>query len=634
LDETIYSTDFYFPERIVEIISIQDYREVPLAFVQIRPVQYNPKTRKLRCYSKIKYRVVFQNQDITKTIRSEQESFDVLRNVLSNPNMLMEFADKNPTEQLRSGTSKNYIIVTTDRFLPAVQEFAAWKIRMGYSCEIVSQASWISSQVKNAVHTRYNNWNPKPEYLLIVGDHENIPGEIYTHSIQGDYATDLYYVCMDGPTDYTADMARGRVSVNSLEQAYLVLRKIIDYEKTPVIDASFYQTGLNCGRFEDDDLSGYESSRFILTNEEVRDYLINKGKIVNRVYSADSDVYPKYYSENYGNGQPIPAELRKDISPFYPWSGGPTNIINEINAGKFYVLYRGHGNYNSWSRPNFNISNIPNLTNGDKLPVVFSIACQTGGYHLLACFAERLLRHPNGGVVGIVAASQVSSTGWNDTFAVGMFDAIWSDPGLIPQFGFTGNYPIVNSHSDIYKMGYVLNQGLLRMGQTTPWFPPDDYQNRIYHYFGDPSMEMYTASPATFTNPVISQSCTSVTVNTGGVPGCKIALTSSNDDGASYFEVISDVSSHTFTNVTVPCNITITKHNYIPYLSSSTPCNTPIVNFTNQIVTTNTTVTSCCDINIQNVKVQNGAKLTLDAAGEVIFNGDFEVDLGSELEIK
>ena len=59
------------------------------------------------------------------------------------------------------------------------------------------------------------------------------------------------------------------------------------------------------------------------------------------------------------------------------------------------------------------------------------------------------------------------------------------------------------------------------------------------------------------------------------------------------------------------------------------------VNFTNQIVTTNTTITNNCgNINVQNVKVQNGAKLILDAAGEVNIISDFDVDLGSEFEIK
>ena len=63
-------------------------------------------------------------------------------------------------------------------------------------------------------------------------------------------------------------------------------------------------------------------------------------------------------------------------------------------------------------------------------------------------------------------------------------------------------------------------------------------------------------------------------------------------------------------------------------------CPIPVVNFINKIVTTDTTVTSCGDINVQNVKVQNGAKLIFDAEGEVIIGSDFEVELGSEFEIK
>jgi hypothetical protein len=59
-----------------------------------------------------------------------------------------------------------------------------------------------------------------------------------------------------------------------------------------------------------------------------------------------------------------------------------------------------------------------------------------------------------------------------------------------------------------------------------------------------------------------------------------------------------------------------------------------LVNFTNQTVTTNTTVTSCGDINVQNVTVTNNAKLTLEAADETIISSGFEVQLGSQLEIK
>ena len=63
-------------------------------------------------------------------------------------------------------------------------------------------------------------------------------------------------------------------------------------------------------------------------------------------------------------------------------------------------------------------------------------------------------------------------------------------------------------------------------------------------------------------------------------------------------------------------------------------CTTPMVNFTNQTVTTNTTTASCGTINVQNVTVSNNAQLRLVAPGEVTINGPFEVQSGSQLEIK
>ena len=77
--------------------------------------------------------------------------------------------------------------------------------------------------------------------------------------------------------------------------------------------------------------------------------------------------------------------------------------------------------------------------------------------------------------------------------------------------------------------------------------------------------------------------------------------------------------------------------------------------FENEIVTTNTIITSCEDLYVQNVIVQNGATLTLralgdiniqnvnvinnsklilDAGGDVNIISDFDVELGSELEIR
>ena len=63
-----------------------------------------------------------------------------------------------------------------------------------------------------------------------------------------------------------------------------------------------------------------------------------------------------------------------------------------------------------------------------------------------------------------------------------------------------------------------------------------------------------------------------------------------------------------------------------------TACNP--INFTNQSVSTDNTIINCNNINVKNVKIKDGATLILDADGDVTIESDFEVELGSELEIK
>jgi len=70
---------------------------------------------------------------------------------------------------------------------------------------------------------------------LIIGDHTGsyaVPGEIHQDPSNGDnFATDLYFACMDGNGDWHPDMAHGRISVSSALEAGIIVDKIIAYEK-------------------------------------------------------------------------------------------------------------------------------------------------------------------------------------------------------------------------------------------------------------------------------------------------------------------------------------------------------------------------------------------------------------------
>ena len=531
IDRDFYKTNALYPSEPVTIKGIIKIRGLRYAMVQISPIQYNPSTGQIFMHENLNFELRFSGANrFIDCSQHSKHALSVLSNFPINGQSIKKEEQKyfiNNALPLTTGNSKNYIIITHANFLAAADSLAKWKRQMGYTVEVVSQSSWTTAQVRNAVHSRYANWTPKPDYMVIIGDHQFVPAEMFTTPSYNDpFGSDLYYVCMDGTGDYVPDMAKGRISANSTADALLQVSKMINYERNPISDTSFYQNGLNCAQYQDDNTDGYADRRFAHTSEDVRNYTMSQGYNVQRIYYASSSVTPMHFNNGYySNGQSIPAVLKK--SNGFLWNGNSTNIKNAINAGKFYVFHRDHGyaGGGGWAHPYFVNSKINLLTNGDKLPVVFSINCHTGEFTLNSCFAETFMRKSNGGSVGVIAASYYSYSGYNDGLSIGMIDAIWSNPGLVPVFGSGGiSNPNVTAHSDIVTMGDVVNHGLIREIQT--WGGSNTsirYTHELFHYFGDPAMRIWTESPQTITatfNTTISCSDTA------------LAITNCNDSNA------------------------------------------------------------------------------------------------------
>ncbi len=516
IDSIQYSTDEFFPESIVECVNTGLIRGVKIATIQIRPIQYNPVTKKIRVYENIEYKIVFSGSQIDFDEYNRKNSANFHGNntkTFLNSNIIPKGNTHELTKQ--SGGSYNIILLTVDSLQQAADSLAQWKRQMGYTVEILSNSSWTAAQIKDSVTYRYNTWAVHPDYLILLGDAPMVPSNVITVSTNYFY-TDLYYVTMDGPTDYYADMASGRISVKNLSQALMVVQKIINYERNPTTTASFYSKSMNAAYFQDgtnyaNTFDGYADRRFLHTSEEAKAYLNSKGYTVERIYDAFANRNPTYYNNGYySDGQAIPSDLLR--SNGFTWSGTATDINAAINDGRFLVLHRDHGYTNGygWEHPYYlnyeangvvsNGNHINQLTNGDKLPVLLSINCNTGQFSMPECFAENFIRKENGGAVGVIADSYTSYSGYNDAVAIGIYDAIWSNPGLIPNFGSGGfASPNVNTHSDIFSMGDVLNQAMLRMTQTWAGTASIKRQMEIFHYFGDPSMKIWTSNPTTIT---------------------------------------------------------------------------------------------------------------------------------------
>lgn len=498
IDNQLYSTDEFYPKSPVYVNSETMLRGNKIVSIAVAPIQFNPVTSTLNVFKNVKYKVTYQSGKTFEELKYENNEhyLDMYRNISINKQQIPKKSEINT----KNNQSTDYIIITDANYKSAADTLAKWKRMLGYSVDIISDNSWTSSMVKDSIHNIYNGNTVKPDYFVILGDHEDVPAEIHQAPDGDNFGTDLYYACMDGSGDYVPDMAHGRLAVSNSTEAMNVVQKIVNYERNPVTDTGFYNKASNCSYYQGYESNGdtYTSRRFIHTSEEIYSYLDTKGYSIDRIYETDQGISPQYYQNGYySDGQQIPSDLL--MSNGFQWDGNSSDISSAINNGRFYVFHRDHGYTGSygWAHPQFLRYHVGNLSNGNKTPVVFSINCHTGNFLESKSFAETFLRHSNGGAVGVVAPSYYSYSGPNDGLATGLIDAIWSNPGLLSDFGSGGiSNPSLSAHNDIYTMGDVVNQGLIRMTETWPGYgEQSQYTHELYHYFGDPAMRIFTQKP-------------------------------------------------------------------------------------------------------------------------------------------
>lgn len=562
------------------------YRGREICNVVVNPVQYDAAANKARAYSKITYKVRFVPKAGARAMAGAPATKPVILpadNMLGNITMNGASAKAGDMAVKATGVAagddtRDYLIISVDKYAEAVDRFAAWKELLGFRVHKVLKDGWNSDAVKAEVEKVYAE-NPALYYLLIVGDHDDVPGQYMEHHADdGDFSvhyTDLYYGCMDGECDETPDIYRGRLSVSSPEEAATVVDKIIGYEKRPPTDAGFYERGVNCADYLDNDngvADDYEDRRYVQTAEEIRAYMLGQGKDVERVYSTNYEITPKYWNRNYFSfGEPIPEDMLK---PAFAWDGNEGDIRRAINSGVFYVLHRDHGLVDCWENPYFSVKHVDMLQNGDLLPVVFCVNCDNGAFQA-DCLAERFLRKQGGGAVAVIAASDISYSGYNDALACGLFDAIWPEPGLRPKF------PGVNSlggetPAPTYELGQILDQAQVRVSETFGSPDPSVSSNEkndsfcrivtkeIYHCFGDPSMQIRTEMPAPFSGVSVTRGNGCVTVGNGGETARITFVNRRTGEVVSHIAPSAVYTTADFEDV----DVCVSGHNRIPYIDA------------------------------------------------------------------
>lgn len=497
IDLKVYSADGFFPASAARAGRLGHLRDLLVGGAETDGAQFNPVSRSLRVYTALDLRInfgglnsgVFGDSNLTSLWNLPFQTLygNSLVNyttVLANLGSIARFVF----------CGEQVLVITSAALRPAADTLAGARSANGLDSRVVEvgsgpgQIGTSNTQIQSFIRGEVTaNCAKRPSYVILVGDTANVP-TFHVPTAEGvDFdntiASDLPYALADN-ADIFADVAIGRIPAGTLTVASLVVGKIIAYEDSPPFNFGFYRHGTFTSYFQG---AGPTDARgFTKTSETIRDALVASGYTVDRVYTDDSAaVNPTFYYD----GTAIPAALHK---PGFGWNGTASDVVSDWNGGRFIVFHRDHGAPSGWANPDFSTANIPSLTNGSLLPVVFSINCASGKFDdPTPNFAEQVLQRSGGGAVGVIGDSRNSPSFANNHMVLGLFDAIF--PNVLPSYG---------SLVPIRRMGDVLNAGKLYMDTQNGL----DFQNAIdtqaehylYHWFGDPTMQIWTSQPLLF----------------------------------------------------------------------------------------------------------------------------------------
>ena len=120
--------------------------------------------------------------------------------------------------------------------------------------------------------------------------------------------------------------------------------------------------------------------------------------------------------------------------------------------------------------------------------------------------------------MAIFAATDTSISGYTDIYTLSMFNAIWPNP----QIESTILSGVSNLTSPSYTLGDIMLMGKASLKQAIwpshtvqdgSYLSIIDYHNNLFHCFGDPSMEMYTAKPSVFDSVSIIRNANDISVS-------------------------------------------------------------------------------------------------------------------------
>jgi hypothetical protein len=353
-----------------------------------------------------------------------------------------------------AGLGADYLVIVFDEFEPQAQRLADLRSRI---LEDVPNArtkvvrisdilAWYSggrmdpTAVRNFLYDVSQRWNPKPAYVCFFGDasydFKNIlhlataghPAALvpsYVHGYYGgQYMTDDWLADIDlGPIDPTLpghpyspnnipDYIIGRLPAATAGEAdELVDGKIIPYDSKPTF--------------------GEWRNRVLLVADDFyQGFDVSGNPLPDALYGAH-----QYQSELLDAIMPPEIDRQKIYMSRYPFGSGTekpavnADIKKWLDRGSVLWNFVGHGNPFKMADENaFIISDVPTLTNSDKLTFVVAASCDVGKFDdpVIVGLGEALVKSASGGAIASLSSSDIAFSSQNSSLNQELFRQLFT----------------------------------------------------------------------------------------------------------------------------------------------------------------------------------------------------------------
>ena len=348
-----------------------------------------------------------------------------------------------PSNLSSAAHNANLVIISHKNFLTQSENWANYRRGQGISVEVVdvediydefSFGVLSSVAIRSFLLHAKNNWQTPPKYALFIGDStydsRNYKGLGFFNLVPTKLIDTIYEetgsdeTLADFNNDGLAEIAVGRIPARSTQDVTAALAKTMSFE------SGITQSAARGALFASDLPDGYDFEG-----------------LSQRLATQLPTAMPKVF-------------VNRGIT------NAQTVLVNEINNGRLIVNYSGHGNIGVWAHTGFfGKSNVPQLTNANKLSVFTRLSCLNGFFidPEEDSLSELLLETSNGGAVSAWSSTGKTTPDIQEVMATRFYKQI--SAGNLTRLGDLINdaKSAINGGRDVRLSWALLGDPMLKM---------------------------------------------------------------------------------------------------------------------------------------------------------------------------